>query len=77
MPAAHEEAGSDEGRHAAGNTGPGPDGADGRGARPRVDGSSAVLQRVRRNRAVAGWLVMGLIAAAAVLPTHFVVESAG
>lgn len=77
MPAAHEEAGSDEGRHAAVNTGTGPDGAHGREVRLRVDGPSAVLQRVRRNRAVAGWLVMGLIAAAAVLPTHFVVESAG
>ena len=31
----------------------------------------------RRGRSVAGWIIVGTIALAAVLPTHFVVESAG
>ncbi|GAA5228188.1 YlbL family protein [Paeniglutamicibacter antarcticus] len=77
MPAAHEEAGSDEGRHTAGSPGTGPDGADHRGLRRRLREPSAGLQRARRNRAVAGWLAMGLVVAATLLPTHFVVESAG
>lgn len=77
MPAAHEGAGTDEGRHTAWSPGTDPHGADHRGLLPRPWGPSQILLRVRRNRAVAGWLAIGLVVAATLLPTHFVVESAG
>lgn len=56
-----------------------PDGADHqpllRGRDRAGDGYTQVA--AGRSRLIAGWLIAGLIALAAVLPTHFVVESAG
>ncbi|MFF5791421.1 PDZ domain-containing protein [Paeniglutamicibacter sp. NPDC012692] len=68
-----------------------PDGADhrplwrripfaaGAGGAQGTQGTSAAPQSAAAHRgmAVAGWIVVGTIALAAVLPTHFVVESAG
>ena len=62
-----------------------PDGADHRPLWRRIPyaggahGTSVAPQSAAAHRgmAVAGWIVVGTIALAAVLPTHFVVESAG
>ncbi|EMQ99698.1 YlbL family protein [Paeniglutamicibacter gangotriensis] len=42
-----------------------------------VSDKDAGTATLRANRAIAGWLAMVLIVAATVLPTHFVVQSAG
>ncbi|GAA1859743.1 PDZ domain-containing protein [Paeniglutamicibacter psychrophenolicus] len=79
MPAAHEGAGDRAGRNTGGTEGthPGPDGADHAPLLHRWPEPEPGTARMRRNRAVAGWITMVLIAAATLLPTHFVVESAG
>jgi PDZ domain-containing protein len=79
VPAAHEEAGDRAGLNAAGTEGthPGADGADHGPLLRRWPAPDPGTARMRRNRAVAGWIAMVLIAAATLLPTHFVVESAG
>lgn len=79
VPAVHEGAGDRAGRNAGGTEGthPGPDGADHAPLLRRWPEPDPGTARMRRNRAVAGWITMVLIAAATLLPTHFVVESAG
>ncbi|GAA1495682.1 PDZ domain-containing protein [Paeniglutamicibacter kerguelensis] len=60
-----------------------PDGADHRPLLRRRSTSAAGAQgapqsaAARRGRSIAGWIIVGTIALAAMLPTHFVVESAG
>lgn len=58
-----------------------PDGSDHRPLlRPRNRGAAAAgdLQSpARRGRSIAGWIIAGTLAVAVLVPTHFVVESAG
>ncbi|WP_411731094.1 PDZ domain-containing protein [Paeniglutamicibacter sp.] len=79
MPAAHEGPAPEHGRHTDVDLGAhrDPDGADHRPLAHRWPESDLGQAMLRHKRAGAGWVAMGLIAAAALLPTHFVVESAG
>lgn len=79
MPAAHDSSHPEQGPAANGilGTDPSRHGADRSklwGRRPAGDRGES---RRYRHRALAGWTALAIIAAAAVLPTHFVVESAG
>jgi PDZ domain-containing protein len=79
VPAAHEGPGPEHGRRTYMDpaASPDPDGADHRPLahrRPAMDRGQRLL---RHKRAGAGWIAMVIIAAATLLPTHFVVESAG
>jgi PDZ domain-containing protein len=79
VPAAHEGPGPEHGRHteAAPGAYPDPDGADHRPLTHRWPTTNSGQGLLRHKRAGAGWLAMVIIAAATLLPTHFVVESAG
>ena len=79
VPAAHEGPGPEHGRHTEAVPGayPDPDGADHRPLTHRWPTTNPGQGLLRHKRAGAGWLAMVIIAAATLLPTHFVVESAG